>query len=442
MTASFATGGDRTRYAVASLAAAGVVSVLLPIVHALASGSSGLSASGAIEGVLLVVGDLLQMITVAAFGIWLHRAYSNVAALRPPTRYTAAAAVAFFYLPFVSLFLPQAVFQEVWIKSRVDDPRARSAPIRQTRSPWFETWWYLFIAFSALYNYGGKLALGNPEESARATGILFLSGAFGFGVALLGIDLIRKVDHRQQTSILIAALPGAERRPVFHERRSALRDLIVPIVSMVEAEKTAPEEESSPRVEIPPAVLQTAAASRTAAIRVGRWAIKPRIPPLRQFTFGSVFVTVLAIIIQLISAFQILYCVVGLAPNIDRSVENIYLVTAFLGPPALLQYLFCIIAYVTWKFWNRSSAREETLQRFRSASMHAAIIFGVVLLLAIVMPPKVTYLALAAANVFVVIAGRALRQVAFSVAWNRPARVSELSPSGQLAADHQEPSLR
>src|SRR5205823_9517457 len=98
MTVSFATGGDRTRYALAALAGTGVVSVLLPIVHSLASGSSELSAPGAIEGVLLVVGDLLQIITIAAFGVWLHRAYSNVAALRPPTRYTAAAAVASFYL--------------------------------------------------------------------------------------------------------------------------------------------------------------------------------------------------------------------------------------------------------------------------------------------------------------------------------------------------------
>ena len=74
--------------------------------------------------------------------------------------------------------------------------------------------------------------------------------------------------------------------------------------------------------------------------------------------------------------------------------------------------------------------------------MHAAIIFGVVLLLAIVMPPKVTYLALAAANVFVVIAGRTLRQLAFSVAWNRPVPASEMSQAVRLAADRQEPGLR
>src|SRR5437764_15486025 len=109
----FAVGGERSAFAIGTLVAVAVDAALLLIASHVAA---------PLQWLLFVIGDVLQLVAIVAFGAWLHRAYANLAALHNPSRYTPSMAVAFFLLPLVSFFLPQAILQEIWRKSAVADP--------------------------------------------------------------------------------------------------------------------------------------------------------------------------------------------------------------------------------------------------------------------------------------------------------------------------------
>jgi hypothetical protein len=440
MTRDFGVGGDHTRLATVSLIGTSAITVMLTLAH----------WKGALvaEGMLLILGDLLQLVTIVLFGFWLHRAYSNIAAFQSETRYPANLAVAFFFLPFVSFFLPQAILQEVWTKSIVADPRARSGTARRSAAPWFETWWYLFVASSASYNYGGALALRPDTGSSRASMFLLAASTLGAIAAFLGVDLMRRVDRHQAAAYLVASLPGF--RPALDAvspRRSALRDLLLPIVSAAENEAEAPDGapvEAWTATEIAAgagaataAAAKTAAAAAATASRIREWLMRRRIPPLRNFDAGSITMVILPTTLQVMAVVQSTFCAYTALSDLARHGNlPLWVFTAFMGPFALVEYGLTAVLWLSWKFWDWSFADDRSLERFARRRRAALIAYATILIGALISPAKATLLAVAAANVFLFFAAGALRGVAISVAWQKPLR--EATPSRNAADSRQQ----
>lgn len=406
MNRPFQTGGDRTKVAEIALIAAASLSVLLAIARWLVAHKIGVEIWTGAQDIALILCDFLQLVAIVAFAAWLLRAYTNLEALNAPTRYTPMAALAFFYLPLVSFFLPQAILQEIWTKSRANDPRAKS-PIRDTPAPWFELWWYVFIVYSAAHNIAAARLLRSDDQQPRgATGLLFFAAFLAIAAASGGVIIIRRIDHRQKTRRMVmsarqtSASVVAEPAP----KRSAIRDLVMPIVSMVEEEKASLAEETEHAVEGAGAPLRSLLSN-------------VNLPSRKGFEAGSVFVVVCAVILIFAAALHAF--VSGLLATRRAVLPEMIVAMSFFGPFAFLEYLFALVTFMSWKFWDPSLADDdivESFQRWSRIALGSALAAG---LLALGLPARVTGIVVVLVNLIVIWSAVLLCRVAFSVAAHR-----------------------
>jgi hypothetical protein len=391
----FGVGGDRSGFAIGALVALSAATALLLIVSLVS-----MPAGESVQSLLFVLGDILQLVSIIAFGVWLHRAYANLSALQNPSRYAPAMAVAFFFLPLVSFFLPQAILQEIWRKSAPADPRSRSATPTGPAAPWFESWWYIFIGASIAFNYAVTRSLESATGVGRLTGPLTWAAALTIASAALGASIIRRVDHRQKAAHLVTLLPGF--KAVGSEgERSPVRDLLMPIVAMAEEEQRSAADEPAR-----PERLGTSPKTRL------------RRPSLRELGPRNVLLLALLYLTMLISAIHVIFWGVIILRPLPYARAPRVLVSALLGPTSIAQFLVIGIAAAVYRFFCEcaSSADAVTRANFRLRMRVAQILWAIALLVSLLLSPRVGLAAIVCANIGVIVAAAGTRRLVFSSA--------------------------
>lgn len=168
-----------------------------------ASTVSRLQAIEARESMLLKMSLILLVGTAIAFLVWFSRAHANLVTRRlPHLRHSAGWVIAGFFVPFVSLFQPCMVMNEVWRGSATLGRGGPAVAWRSTAtSPWVLVWWLGWtasnvsglIAGRMVDGYGG----GAPSSLRSAVSFELASHVLEVVAAIVASWLILKISGFQ-----------------------------------------------------------------------------------------------------------------------------------------------------------------------------------------------------------------------------------------------------
>ena len=127
--------------------------------------------------------EILLLLTSIVWGAWIWRVNSNAHVFKPSVRFSPLGAVGFYFVPFVSLFLPFQAMEEIWFVSAG----------KTTQTPLVMRWWWAALLLS---NFLGLFALRLPPADAAP-----LSALGNLGSIVCCLTFIHIV--RQITAMLI-----------------------------------------------------------------------------------------------------------------------------------------------------------------------------------------------------------------------------------------------
>jgi hypothetical protein len=139
-----------------------------------------------------------HFVATILFCLWIHRAVLNTHALGAPTRhFTAAAAVYWWFVPFVNLFKPYQAVRELHYQSAPDEPGQSTWPRRFPAL--FPLWWGAWL----LSNMTGNIALpasfsDDPAEHHSALWVNLVGGPFEILAGLVAIAIVHSIGVRQE----------------------------------------------------------------------------------------------------------------------------------------------------------------------------------------------------------------------------------------------------
>jgi hypothetical protein len=100
------------------------------------------AAPGIVSSTFSTLSLVVYIVSGIIFLNWMYRAYGNLPALaQVRSQSTPGLAVAYFFIPFLSLYKPFQVFQEMWRRS---DPNA-ALPIASQSSGLVTGWWLAYL---------------------------------------------------------------------------------------------------------------------------------------------------------------------------------------------------------------------------------------------------------------------------------------------------------
>jgi hypothetical protein len=131
------------------------------------------------------------LVSGIAWLVWTYRAMKNAHALAeiPPGTSPTGAVVAWF-IPFVNLFLPLTVMRE--IETASDPGEEGFVP-----SSLSTAWWVAFLGSNFVAVCG--LSLAGEHPTAGALGVIALGWVVRATAAVLGIQLVRRIQSNQDT---------------------------------------------------------------------------------------------------------------------------------------------------------------------------------------------------------------------------------------------------
>ncbi len=153
-------------------------------------------------GIVAMIQAFLLVGTASWFLVWTYRLNKNLRALGVAgVRSAPAWAVAYFFIPILSLYRPYQVFREIWQASD-PGPAARTGRGWQNLKspPLLGFWWASVI----LMNITASLA----SNSGGDTSIEVVDNAVGLLSTLLALQVVRRVTARQEeTARLLSLIP-------------------------------------------------------------------------------------------------------------------------------------------------------------------------------------------------------------------------------------------
>jgi hypothetical protein len=170
--------------------------------------TSGGGDADALDGALFWVSVARAVLFVAAavaYIVWFHRAYTNLPRLGvPDPRHHAGWAIASWFVPVVSLFLPKRMHNDIW---RASEP---SLPWPARRELWDGTslpdvhgaWWFTFIASAVLERFAG----GDPSGGSPWLWAAWSStpAVVELIAVVLVVQIVRAVTARQRARAVAA----------------------------------------------------------------------------------------------------------------------------------------------------------------------------------------------------------------------------------------------
>jgi len=176
-----------------------IITAILEVVRTLTQGVDPLIF--AIDALLAFA---MFVVTTILFFTWTYRAYRDLLAITiGETRFTPGWAIAFFFIPILSLYRPVEIFEEIWRRSEPYPlPDARNAPST------VRLWWLSYILMSGtvniIFRWYDDINSPVPLGLAVANVVLTIVGA---ALGCVVIDKLSKRIHARYNGLL-AALNG------------------------------------------------------------------------------------------------------------------------------------------------------------------------------------------------------------------------------------------
>ena len=142
----------------------------------------------------------VYIFTGVVFFIWIYRVYGNLPALGARyLRFTPGWAVGWFFIPFMNLFRPYQVVQEIWKASNpfyADDHSWKTT----RSSPLIRWWWILFLISTISGSFVAKVSGFEiePKVFHQLARIKLISDGLDIVAAILAILVVRAINARQK----------------------------------------------------------------------------------------------------------------------------------------------------------------------------------------------------------------------------------------------------
>lgn len=154
--------------------------------------------SAALTAILYLV---LFLVCIVVFLMWLYRARRNLTALGiTAVRWSPGWAIAWWFIPIMSLFRPYQVVKETWEAS--DPTAAPSERLAANSSAYLSWWWGLFLVFTIGNRASDRYAtVSDPADLTTAATLTVIDVAIlitGIGAAWLAIRFMREITLRQR----------------------------------------------------------------------------------------------------------------------------------------------------------------------------------------------------------------------------------------------------
>lgn len=139
------------------------------------------------------------ILTAIFFLIWLHRVTKNLNALESRNNYTPGWAVAFWFIPFISLYMPCKTIKDVWEKSEPSIQEQTEYWHKFSPTWLFGWWWALWLISSIVWriavNYSNKVE--TTDQWFILTKIIMIFDILSILAAFFCILIVQGIDKRQ-----------------------------------------------------------------------------------------------------------------------------------------------------------------------------------------------------------------------------------------------------
>lgn len=188
----------------------GFIQLLLPYDMALDHGEV-MSIWLMFQGLLFLLLFPIRFATIIVFLIWLYRVYKNLTPLKASyTEYSPGWAVGYWFIPFVNLFRPYQVVQEVWRESDPDfEPDMNFFSANTGTNSLLIVWWLLFLASNVSQRF-----IDTTIESAEIFPIVaIIAGILTSAAAYLAILIVKDITKRQEERAQKISSPAIQEPP-------------------------------------------------------------------------------------------------------------------------------------------------------------------------------------------------------------------------------------
>jgi hypothetical protein len=194
MQATFRSGRNLAIAAAALLAITAVVEFTLGIAWLTFEPTwRGSNLAEMVLSLLETTSGLVWIATAVLFSTWVYRATANLPALGAvATRFTPAAAVWAFFIPFVNLVRGHQVMAMIWNESQ-PRPLTFAGFLKARSIPLVNWWWGLWIG-SRVMGWIGEL-VSDVDGEPTWRGVLLVPSAVA---AILCLVMVLKADERQR----------------------------------------------------------------------------------------------------------------------------------------------------------------------------------------------------------------------------------------------------
>jgi hypothetical protein len=165
----------------------------------------------AVVGILVFA---VFVVSVVFFIRWFHAAYSNLPALgQTDLRFKPGWAIGAWFVPFLNLWRPKQIADDIWRGSDPDVPSLhdagwRSAPVPGLLNFWWGTW--LLSVFVGNFAARAWFDTDTAEEIRRADIVDIVGLALDLAAAVLAIAVIRRLTARQAERAQRLELAGSQ----------------------------------------------------------------------------------------------------------------------------------------------------------------------------------------------------------------------------------------
>lgn len=158
-------------------------------------------------GLIFIAYVAILLGCIVTYLLWLYRARANLASLGiADARWSPGWAIAWWFIPIMSLFRPYQLVKEVWQASH---PAATPADWRRRAVPGFFGWWWaLFLVGEIGGNLTDRISRAAPPDMSTATALTMIDVmvfAISGGAAWFAIRIMREITHGQTARRQLAA---------------------------------------------------------------------------------------------------------------------------------------------------------------------------------------------------------------------------------------------
>jgi len=124
---------------------------------------------GTVSSIFSGLAVLVHLVSGIIFLMWTHRAYGNLSSLASVrSESTPGWAVAYFFIPFLCIYKPLQVFQEMWRRS---DPNT-AIPSANQSSGLITGWWLVYLAMGVTGVIEGLALSGSSKATEIGAAIV------------------------------------------------------------------------------------------------------------------------------------------------------------------------------------------------------------------------------------------------------------------------------